>query len=179
MQKGRVALKTERDSVFLDNTTGLIIPSSVRQYEDDLIDSTYNITDDGTGAFIRTLSVTLPTASILTANSSPIEIIPAQGVGTFIRLISITTKTVFGSSAFATNIVYRYQYRTAPTIATLDAQINFNANSYAVEAINETYGNLGSDVENSAIDFFVKTGNPTSGTGTTLVVSVQYIILSI
>ena len=46
MASSRVALKTLRDSLFADNTTGLVTPSYLRQFLDSLIDSDYNIVDD-------------------------------------------------------------------------------------------------------------------------------------
>ncbi len=45
-EKSRSLLVSDSDSVFLDNTSGQIIPANHRQFNDDMIESTANIADD-------------------------------------------------------------------------------------------------------------------------------------
>ena len=46
--KSRATLTSDSDGIFIDNTSGLIIPANHRTFNDDVIESVANLTDDNT-----------------------------------------------------------------------------------------------------------------------------------
>ncbi len=180
MQVTRVALKSDRDAKFLDNTTGLITPANLRAFLDNFIDSSFNIVDDGNGAVIQTRSTTILTAAVLTANSIPVECIPAAGSGTIIKPIGVTIKLVYGSAAFATNVAFNFRFAGLSTnLVGGSSTIDKTQTGYTFELLNGINQLNSVDIENKGIVFIIPSGNPTGGSGTSLVINFQYIVLTI
>ncbi len=180
-QVSRVSLKSDRDAKFLDNTTGLITPVNLRAFLDNFIDSSPNVADDygGNPAYLRNVSTTIPTASILTGNSVPVSVLAAQGAGTVIKIISVVYKFI-GTVAFATNTNCHLRNIGASGQLTQNSTIiGSSANTYDFVNIVSNLAQPATAVENKGIEFFVSTGDPTAGAGSSLIVNIQYTILSI
>ncbi len=179
MQKSRVDLKALRDSLFPDNTVGAVQPSTLRNFLDYLIDSDFNLTDDTVApGEIQHITVTIPSASILTGNSAPFELIPAPGAGKIINVLSAVSKIIFGTVAYATNPNYNIRYNLTTATLFQTSALNYSQTKYNVETRDAPGGLNAADIENTSIVFFVQTGNPTAGDGT-ITISLQYIIETI
>lgn len=140
-------------TTFNDNTTGDVSAGDMRAFGQDIADSVFT-----TG--LITSKVTIPSASILTAFTTPVALIAAQGAGTVIQLESMFVFLDYNTVAYATNTtinltlgstVYsvvdilgggsdRYYNYPAPTIA-------LNTNNFS----------------NQPLNFTVQTGDPTAG----------------
>ena len=128
------------------------------------------------GVVEQEATVTLSTADILSGNSVPVQIVAAQGAGTLIVITSpIVCKFKFGSAAFATNVTHKFYYGTS-------------AYTNSIQIIDQTADAIqlvrpidlqGPSLENKAINFQVDTGNPTGGTGSTMVVYFKYKVVTL
>lgn len=143
-------------------------------------DSSGNILTSALGSNIQSFTVTLSTAQILTSNTSPITLIPAQGAGIAIIPIGAwTMKLIFGSAAFATNTTYRYQYNGAASGIFINGNYNYGATTYDILNLSNLTSYTPASLENRAIEFFTTVGNPTNGTGTTIKISGLYITIAL
>ncbi len=177
--KDRIALKTELTALFPDNTTGLVTPAVCRQMISDLIDSQFNLEDDTVApGEIQHITVTIPSADILTGNSAPFELIPAPGAGKIINVLSAVSKIVFGTVAYATNPNYTIRYNLTTATLFQTSALNYSQTKYNVETRDAPGGLDAADIEDASIVFFVASGNPTAGDGT-ITISLQYIIETI
>ena len=127
---------------------------------------------------IRCASVVIPTASVLTLNATPIEIVAAQGAGKFIEVISASVSIVFNSVAYATNTNLQV-INSGSTIEqfgspTLDASVtqiaNFSAATPSAAQVQLT--------SNTALNVSVKSGDPTAG-NSDITVYVLYRVVTI
>ncbi len=173
--KSRVALKTERNTLFADNTTGDITPQDARDMLDDLIDSSVNSLDDGT---VITFSVTVPNSALTTLFSSPYEIIPSPGAGKLIIPIGCWMfKLIYGSAALATNVNYNYQYESGIPLMSSGSALNYGADSYNLDQMTKYQGAVAADIEDNSIQLVGVTGDATAGTGCTVLISGQYKVI--
>lgn len=110
------------------------------------------------------LSVTLSSAEILALNTTPIEIIPAQGSGTVIELISAFYKFNYLTTPYATNTdLYLRNGGTTGTQATLSGALAQN-DSTPTKMIIKSTGTTTKDMpENQPLNAYVPSGNPTAG----------------
>lgn len=104
-------------------------------------------------------SGTIPTASVLTANSSPVELIAAPGAGSFIVVHSVFDSLDYNSAAYATNTDSRIRYADNTTI--LNNTTAFL--SSVADIVRNTSPNSISVPINNAVQFFVFGGDPTAG----------------
>lgn len=136
------------------------------------------ITNNG---ILKTISVTIPTASVLTLNATPVTIIPAQGAGTYIEVISATAQMTYVSATYATNGILRL-LTSGATIG----QVSWTANGFlfgtttrmvkgtttATTGVAETQL-----LANTAVVAQVDTGNPTTG-DSSIIIKVTYRVIS-
>lgn len=101
--------------------------------------------------------ITIPTASVLTANATPIELIAAPGAGKAIVLMETVMSIDFNSAAYATNTNVLIRRNTS-TIFTVGGFLNASA-----DAVNYQPGVAGAAALNQNINFQVDAGNPTAG----------------
>lgn len=114
---------------------------------------------------IKCASVTIPTASVLTLNATPIELIPAAGAGTMIDVISASGHLKFNSVAYATNVDLE--------IITSGASVAQFGSSYFINGTIDKYDKftptgvavVSNDnmVANAAVNVKVRAGDPTAG----------------
>ena len=109
-------------------------------------------------------SVSIPTASVLTLNSVPVEIVAAPGAGYAIEVISASLKIDFNSAAYATNTKLQlicngaddHQLRIDALDATLSKIVKLEDDSVLAAGTTQI-------IENAALNVNVDTGNPTTG----------------
>lgn len=100
-------------------------------------------------------------------NSSPYELVPAQGVGKYIHCIECAFKGDYSGSSFASNVILQVRNPSAniPQMQILSAL------SYTVDTFkqfgNFISGNPGDTqiIENEKLELYVPSGDPTLGTG--------------
>lgn len=175
-QRSRSNFKSTYDSVFADNTTGLIAASNDRDFKDDIADSFVNITDDGQ---ILTRKIAVSSAEILNIYSAPKELVAAPGANKFVNVLSLTLRYDFSSVGYATNttVTAGYDSASAGTNVVVYTKAGF-INQLGDETV---FANLyGSTPLVSSLTSYINknfclsmlTGNPTAGNGTLQVIIV-------
>lgn len=158
------------------------VPTAVAISGDATLSSTgvLSITNNG---IIKTISVTIPTASVLTLFATPVTIIPAQGAGTYIEVISATMQMTYGgaSVAYATNGIMRL-LTTGAVIGQCSWTANgglFGTTTRMVSATMTTPTLVGDTqlIANTAVVCQVDTGNPTAG-NSDIIIKVCYRVIS-
>jgi len=126
-----------------------------------LIDST-NINSEC--VCVKSTSLTIATADVLTLNSAPIEIVAAPGAGYAIEVLSAVFSMTYNSIPYATNTVIQLK-TTGSTKAQFQDNIlkgdttqYLNINLSSVGLISDT-----KILDNAGVDVTVNTGNPTAG----------------
>lgn len=110
--------------------------------------------------------VSLSSVQILALNTTPVELIPAQGAGTIINPIAITTRMNFGTAAYTTNIntITRNvgSSNSITTVAIVDAtsDVILRSDLQSFGSLNTTY------IENTGLEVSQATGDPLVGDGT-------------
>ena len=125
---------------------------------------------------VQTVKVSLSSAQILSAFTTPIEIIPAPGAGKFIAPLNISIKYNFVTAAYDTNVDVAFKIGTGEIVDTNDI-LNSGNNLLFNIVITNYYGIL-SNIENQNMVFTVPVGNPTDG-DSTLDVYVTYQIITL
>ena len=114
-------------------------------------------------AIIRQASLTIATADVLTLNATPIEIVAAPGAGFAIEVISATFKSTFNSVSYATNIDIDIRtIGSSVNLTTNVAKLGFTANTINLFALKADPA-ADQIIENTGIEVFVETGDPTAG----------------
>lgn len=118
--------------------------------------------------------LTISTADLLTGNSVPIVLVAAPGVGNLIAIKApIIIKYIYGSAAFATHTSFDI-FQGAVSVATIISVLNQTVNTiYNIGALSTT-NNTATNVENQPLTLKISGGNPTAGTGSTLVIDFIY-----
>lgn len=110
-------------------------------------------------------SLTIPTASVLTLNGTPLTIVSAPGAGKYIEAISASCTMTFVSAAYATNTTLQLISEGAGTaqlqntgalIATVTKNTKFVDSAAAAAGASQI-------ITNAALQVKVATGNPTLG----------------
>ncbi len=166
--------KTQRDAISSPGD-GLLIYNTDSKSVDVYNGSSWN------SATVQESTTTINTAAILTANATPVQLLAAPGAGKLIVITSpIVCKFKFGSAAFATNTDFKIYYGsgTSSFTATQSGLLTNTADAYRIVQQTDN-GSLATTLENAGIFFKVDTGNPTSGTGSSLVISFTYRVISL
>lgn len=179
-QQSRSALKTTLASDFADNTTGLITPLLVRNFLTNLVDSNVNNTDD-VGIFSTETSIV--SADVLTAYTTPVELVPAPGAGKIIVPLMIMTYMDYNSAAYATNTTMRFGWDgasagTAVLYGTQGSIINQTTDMIAWFLPTSTSVASITSAVNKNFCFSVSTGDPTAG-NSPLVVYCTYLVITL
>lgn len=105
---------------------------------------------------IQTLKTTILSAALLTANTTPIVVVPAPWAGLFVEVLAITVNFQFGSIAYATNTSGVFEIGAGNDIA------NYDISAGASELVKR--GITGNTIlANTAVTFTVEVGDPTAG----------------
>ena len=134
--------------------------------------------DSGIDCIQGTAKVVIPTAQVLTLNTTPVQLVAAPSAGYAIDLISAVIKSTFNASAYATNT--DLQIRAVGSIGkiTNDAgALAFISNIFGKLTIVED-PSADQYIENAGIEIFEPTGNPTAG-DSDITVYVTYRIITL
>lgn len=116
---------------------------------------------------------TFTSAQILQSNTTPLEIVPAQGPGKIIVPLLFITRLKFGTIAYATNTSMQYRINNI-SISGLAMILSAAVNRLRMKAMPDTTVDT-TDLANQPLMLQTDTGNPTAGDGT-LEVTVIYTI---
>jgi hypothetical protein len=115
---------------------------------------------------VMSASLSIPTASVLTLNATPLEIVAAPGAGYAIQVISASYKLTYNSVAYATNTTLQLICKGASIPQKSSGSAALAATTTQISHINSdtnpTAGNT-QIVENAELQVKVATGNPTAG----------------
>lgn len=114
---------------------------------------------------IRTASVTVATASVLTLNGTPVTLVAAPGAGKIVLIEEITAKLVFNSVAYTGSNALEFRYTNgsgAKVTADLAAAFINSASGTNYATVKSVVTAL-TPVANAAVVVFVPTANPAAG----------------
>jgi hypothetical protein len=115
---------------------------------------------------VKTVKLTIPTASVLTLYTTPLTIIAAPGAGYAIEVISAAYRLTFNSIAYATNTTLRLIQDTAdvPVGSSVSSALAATITQMSdINAINNPTSGQTKIIENKALTVTVATGDPTAG----------------
>jgi hypothetical protein len=127
----------------------------------------------------RTITVTVPTASVLTLNTTPYTLISAPGAGKITLIDEITCKLVFNSVAYTGSNAIELRYTNgsgAKVTADLSSAFLNSASGTNYATVKSVVTQL-TPVANAAIVVFVPTANPGAG-NSDLVFSIKYRVVT-
>lgn len=110
------------------------------------------------------LSGVMNSAAILSANSSPITLIPAPGSGLVVLPIQYFFKLDYNSVAYATNTTFRIYLNGNDMSGSISTLLTATADTWRFDLPSEF--TTTTSPENAALVFQVDSGNPTSGNST-------------
>jgi hypothetical protein len=129
---------------------------------------------------IRSFSVPIPSSEILTSNSTPITLVPAQGANTIIVPIKINGQLIYNSTPYATNGEFDiYCGGSIPCFAFGDdANFLFGTVSRIANATERVLAGATDTiyVANSPLTAQTSDGNPTAGNSQVVVSGLYYVI---
>jgi hypothetical protein len=170
--------QTIADQTFLGNVSGGVASPSaltVAQMQTALgVNSGY--------ATVYYASITIPTASVLTLNTTPLTIVAAPGAGLAIQVVSATASMTYNTTAYATNGVL-----SLISLGSVISQANLTANGFLFGTVTRnvsfeiTKSALITDTQigvNTPLLVQVDTADPTAG-DSDIIVTVLYRILPI
>lgn len=161
---------------FADNTTRLISEGDLRQFADDISDSlvfgqaqTSQTTDLGSYDILTTTVfspvhrtiITILTADVLSANASPVEVVPAPDADHILTPIMFFVYLDYNSAAYGTNTTFRFEMGGVPVSSTNTTILPGTADRMVTMipiAVDTT-----TDLSATPIVFEVQGGNPTTG----------------
>jgi len=115
----------------------------------------------------KKIKITLSAVQVLTLNTIPIEIIPAQGVGKIINVISAIARNTFNTVAFDAPGDLIIGHNTSSVgIFSEDGNLVVNAGVDKLNKLTPVYTSTKQLVENDSLVVKLLTGNPTVGDGT-------------
>ena len=114
---------------------------------------------------VQAAELSIPTASVLTLNATPLEIVAAPGAGYAIEVVAASFYSAFVSAAYATNTTMQLINDTATT-AQFDVLINYtvtNHRKFGTVALTAGGAAATQIISNKSLKVKVATGNPTAG----------------
>lgn len=141
--------------------------------------SAYNGAEWETVGVTKRIKKSLTNGEILALNATPIEVIPAPGAGYAVEILSATLRFNYGSAAFATNTTLRLRNPSATNPQYFSTSFLSNTATKIILANRNPSATNSAVVENEKIEAFVPTGNPTSGTGSTVDIYLTYRIITL
>jgi len=129
----------------------------------------------------QTVKVTISSAQILAGNTTPVQLVAAQGSGLTAVPISLIEIYNYGTNTYATNtlqsIFYNGKNMSTENISTVDVNVlNDTSSNSCIISINSIVGNSVIS-SNQPIMWGITNGNPTAGDGT-IEIYLTYIVIS-
>jgi hypothetical protein len=188
------ALYGSAGTTFPDNTSGDISEGDMRQFGADSTDSHLNKTDElfssvtaanlfaskvpigGIVGAYTTGRLTIPTASVLTANSSPVTLVNAPGTDYMILPIYAGVKMVYNSAAYLTNLTIQLIINGVIVTTPLTNFLSGSGDKWGLMDATSSLS-TNTNLQDQPLQFTVATGNPTAG-NSDLLITVLYRIIS-
>lgn len=128
---------------------------------------------------VQTSQVTVLSAAVLTLNTTPVTLVPAQGAGTIIIVDAIVAKEVFGTIAYtgANNLEFRYTNGSGAKVSADIAAAFINSASGTNYASVSGVATSLTPVANSPVVVSVPVANPAAG-DSNIVFTVTYRVLT-
>jgi hypothetical protein len=126
---------------------------------------------------MKLAEVTIPTASVLTGNSVPVDIVAAPGAGKVNWPTGFFVKNDYNSAAYATNTDFKFQINGVDVTGTVSNILSATADNWSLILVTGVEASL-TTLENQAIKWKVSTGDPTAG-NSPLYVKCLYTIITI
>ena len=120
---------------------------------------------DEYGCGVKCASITISSAEMLALNTTPKEIVPAQGAGTVIEVISAFGKVNFTAPPYATNVDFEI-ITAGATTAQFGSSDFINSTINKIDRLTGTGVAVPSNtnmIENAALNAKVRAGDPTAG----------------
>lgn len=130
---------------------------------------------------IQTAEVTIPSAQVLTLNSVPVTLVPAQGANNIIVPIALTAQIDYNSVAYATNGIVSVFNGGSYGVARVNANaflFSTVSRTVNIQIANATIATDTQYVANSPLTITVETGDPTAG-NSDIVVRILYYVIAI
>lgn len=141
--------------------------------------STQDMADLVGAGGVKYVKVTMSSAEILAAFTTPKTLISAPGAGKFINVLSAAFRLNFNSAAYATNTTLRLEMGSFSPIVATNTILASTTVDFIVASPTQTLEVSGSpDWVNVALKAKVLTGNPTAG-NSTLDFYISYNILTL
>jgi hypothetical protein len=183
-----MAVKNRADlsTLLTDNITDALnrqnTAAKVREVIQDVIDSCLNSIDDAASpTTVYNTTVSLSNLEVANSNATPILLVASAGSGKAIVVLPSTTVTsVFGTTAWATNLTMAIYTDTATDVQ-LQFQTILNNTATRTSMGSVQAATSAADTQiiaNKGIYIQTNTGNPTTGDGT-VTVNIQYIIIDL
>ena len=115
---------------------------------------------------IQSAELSIPTASVLTLNATPLTIVAAQGAGYAIQVVSASYKLTYNSIAYATNTRLQLITDTADVAqgSSVSSALAATVTQMSdINTINSPTALQTKIIENKSLKVQVPTGNPTAG----------------
>lgn len=158
---------------FPTNTSQAIGSDNLREFAEDIGDSFSPIITSAALSIARSI----PQSEMLTGNSIPIEVIPAQGAGIIIIPIAFMASIQYGSAPFATNTTFRFEINGIAFSSTNTTIMPGTTNRTALFTVSAFDGTT--DLTDQPCVLKVQTGNPSGGTGSIIFVQAVYSTLNV
>jgi hypothetical protein len=111
-----------------------------------------------------TFDVTIPAADVLTLNTTPIELVPAQGANTIIVPTTILGNMIYNSDTYATNgNILIFNGGTIAAVDDDDFLFGVISRTVNILPIKPNGTSFNQYVANQPLQITVQTGNPTAG----------------
>jgi len=125
------------------------------------------------------VQVTVPTASILALNTTPVVLVPAQGAGSIVKIDDIVAKLVFNTIAYtgANALEFRYTDGSGAKVSADIANTFINSASGTNYASLKGVATLLTPVANAAVVVVVPTANPGAG-NSDIIFTVRYHVIT-
>ncbi len=113
------------------------------------------------GVIYQIVPIVIPTASVLTLFTVPIQVVPAQGANTTAQLVGYAFYMPFNTTPYATNTSLRLRYIGGSTIATDNNTLVSGVTHLTTGTVSAT--GIVAPFVNTGIEVFINTGDPTAG----------------
>jgi hypothetical protein len=128
---------------------------------------------------LKSFEVTIPSAQVLTLNTAPITLVPAQGANKIIVPVSIAGQMVYGTTPYATNGNLQILNGGTDEIALVNASgflFGTTSRTVNISMLNATLATDTQYVGNAALTVTVNGGNPTAGDSDITIRCLYYVI---
>lgn len=161
-------LTTELDNYYDIGEVDALVGGRITEAEVDVKLDDYTLTADlptvvEDNETVKTVEVTVPFVTVLTANSTPFEAVPKPGAGFAVQVLGATAKLIYGTSAYTTNLDIELRSLTATEPQFVSTGFLGATSTKHTILVPYDAGANNSLLEDTPVMFSVSTGNPTLG----------------